>query len=100
MLFASIYTFKPSASEASIKRLNRLFASWQPPKGYEIKAHYSFADGTGGMTLAETSSEAAMYETILPWLPFLDFRVVPLVEIEKGFALATAAIAWRDSVKG
>jgi hypothetical protein len=100
MLFASIYTFRASASEATIKRLNTLFANWQPPKGYEIKAHYSFADGSGGLTLAETGSEAAMYETILPWLPFLEFRVVPVVEIDKGFALATAAIAWRESIKG
>jgi hypothetical protein len=100
MLFASIYTFRANSSEATIKRLNTLFANWQPPKGYQIKAHYSFADGTGGMTLAESDSEAAIYETILPWLPFLEFRVVPVVEIEKGFALATAAIAWRESIKG
>jgi hypothetical protein len=99
MLFAVTYTFRASASEATVKRLNTLFGKWQPPKGYEIKAHYSFADGTGGLTLVETGSVAAMYEATIPWAPFVEFRAVPLIEIEKSFPIATAAIAWWESVK-
>ena len=99
MLFAAMYTFRANASEATIKRLNSLFGNWQPPKGYEIKMHYSFADGTGGLTLVETGSVTAMYEAIIPWIPFVEFRVVPVIEIEKAFPIATAAIAWRESIK-
>lgn len=99
MQFAALYTYRASASEATVKRLNRLFASWQPPKGYEIKAHYSFADCSGGLTIVEASSEAAIYEALIPWVPFVEFRVHPLVEIEKSFGIATAAIEWRESVK-
>lgn len=100
MLFASIYSFRASTSEATVKRVTNLFVNWQPPKGYTIKVHYSFADGSGGMALVEASSEAALYEATLPWLPFLEFRVVPIVEIEKAVPLGLAAIAWRESVKG
>jgi hypothetical protein len=100
MQFAVFYTYRPSASEATVKRLNQLFGRWQPPKGYEIKAHYVFADGTGGLTLVETGSEAAMYEAIVPWSAFVEFRVAPLLEIEKSFPIATASIAWRESIKG
>lgn len=99
MLFAATYTFRASASEATSKRLNRLFGSWQPPKGYEIKAHYAFADASGGLTLVESGSEAAIYEALIPWVPFVEFRVHPLVEIEKSYPIATAAIAWRESIK-
>jgi hypothetical protein len=74
--------------------------SWQPPKGYTIRNHYSFADGSGGMSLVETESVAAMYEANLPWLPFIEFRFVPVVEIDKAVPLGLAAIAWRESVKG
>jgi Protein of unknown function (DUF3303) len=74
--------------------------SWQPPKGYTIRNHYSFADGSGGMSLVETESVAAMYEANLPWLPFIEFRLVPVVEIDKAVPLGLAAIAWRESVKG
>lgn len=99
MLFASIYSFRATASEATVKRLTNLFVNWQPPKGYTIKVHYSFADGSGGMSLVEASSEAALYEANSPWLPFVEFRVVPIVEIEKAVPLGLAAIAWRESVK-
>lgn len=43
MLFASIYSFRPSTTESASKRLNVLFGKWQPPKGYDIKVHYAFA---------------------------------------------------------
>jgi len=39
MLFALTYTYRASASEATVKRLYTLFGNWQPPKGYEIKSH-------------------------------------------------------------
>lgn len=99
MLFASIYTFRASSSEATVKRLTNLFVNWQPPKGYTIKVHYSFADGSGGMALVEADSGAALYEANLPWVPFIEFRVVPIVEIEKAVPLGLAAIAWRETVK-
>jgi Protein of unknown function (DUF3303) len=99
MLFASIYTYRAGTTEATSKRLTTLFVNWQPPKGYTIRNHYSFADGSGGMSLVETESVAAMYEANLPWLPFIEFRVVPVVEIEKAVPLGLAAIAWRESVK-
>jgi hypothetical protein len=99
MLFASIYTFRAGTTEVTVKRLTNLFINWQPPKGYTIKVHYSFADGSGGMAIVDTTSEAAMYEANLPWLPFIEFRVVPIVEIDKAVPLGLAAIAWRESVK-
>lgn len=97
MQFAVFYTYR-AASEATIKRLNQLFGRWQPPKDYEIKAHYVFADGTGGLTLVKTGSEAAMYAAIIPWGAFVEFRVTPLLEIDKAFAITEASIAWRESI--
>lgn len=99
MIFAVTYKFRESASEATLKRLSTLFGNWQPPKAYEIKMHYSYADGSGGLTLVETDSPTAMYEALVPWAPFIEFRAVPILEIEKSFPLATAAIAWRESIK-
>ena len=64
-----------------------------------IKVHYSFAGGSGGLSLVEADSAAAMYEAALPWIPFVEFRIVPILDIEKGFPMAAVAIAWRDSVE-
>jgi hypothetical protein len=65
ILFASIYTFRASLSEATVTRLANLFVNWQPPKGYTIEVHYAFADGGGGMTLDETDPGAALHEAAL-----------------------------------
>jgi hypothetical protein len=53
-----------------------------------------------GVALSEVESETALYESVTPWVPFIDFRIVPIVEIEKAVPLAVAAIAWRESIKG
>jgi hypothetical protein len=100
MLFASVYTYRSGMTEASLKRLINLFMNWQPPKGYTFKAHYLFSDGSGGLSIAEADSEAALYEAVAPWVPFLELRIIPVVDIAKGVEIGMAAIAWRESVKG
>jgi hypothetical protein len=99
MLFASMYTYRGTMTEESQKRLTDLFVGWQPPKGFAFKAHYALADGTGGIALIEAESEAALYEGAVPWSPFIEFRTVAVVEIEKAVPIALGAMAWRKSVK-
>ena len=99
MLFASMYTYRANITEDSQKRLTDLFVSWQTPKGFAFKAHYALADGSGGIALIEADSEAALYESTVPWSPFVEFRTVPIVEIEKAVPIAMAAMAWRKSIK-
>ena len=100
MLFASIYTYRSSISEESQKRLTDLFVNWKPPKGFVFKAHYALTDGTGGLALIEADSADVLYEGAVPWTPFIEFRTLPIVEIEKAIPIALAAMAWRKSVPG
>lgn len=99
MLFASIYTHRSPAKEETQKLVAQLFVNWKAPEGFTFKAHYSFADGSGGLALIEAESEAAAFEGTAPWVPFFDFRTEPIVEIEKAVPIILAAAAWRDSVK-
>ena len=39
-----------------------------------------------------------MYAAIIPWGAFVEFRVTPLLEIDKAFAITEASIAWRESI--
>jgi len=100
MLFASIYTYRGNISEESQKRLTDLFVNWKPPKGFAFKAHYAFTDATGGLALIEAESAEALYEGSTPWTPFIEFRSVPIVEIDKAVPIALGVMAWRKSVKG
>jgi hypothetical protein len=99
MLFASIYTWKANLREEDSKRIVKLFTNWTPPAGVEHKSHYVFADGSGGLVIMEVSTPAAGFESTEPWTPFMDQRIVPLLDVGEAVPLATKVAAWRDSVR-
>lgn len=99
MLFAVIYTPRGDVTEEKEKRSLQLFTNWTPPDGYDQKAHYTRADGGGGIVIAEASSAAALAEAAAPWGPFFEIETVPLVDVSEGVAIAQKVNAWRDSVQ-
>ena len=98
MLFATIYTYHQNLGEESAKRILSLFANWKPPAGVEIKSHYVFADGSGGITISEVPTAAAGYEACAPWSAFQDQRIVALLDVTEAVPIAMKVGAWRDSV--
>lgn len=78
MLFAVHYTARDVTEEKEKRSLN-LFTNWKPPAGYEFKAHYALADGSGGLAIVEANSPAALLEAHAPWGPFFESRSVPAV---------------------
>ncbi len=98
MLVAIIYTSK-DVSEDKEKRSLQLFGSWQRPAGYEEKAQYAMADGSGSIAIVEVSNNAALVEAMAPWGPFFDLKVVPIVEIGEAVPILERVYAWRDSVR-
>ena len=97
--FADIYTFKEDLSEESQKRVTQVFTSWAPPAGVEFKAHYEFADGSGGLAITEVATAAAGLEGSAAWSPFMDQRIVALVDITESVPISMKVAAWRDSVR-
>ncbi len=98
MLFAMTYVAR-DVSEDKEKRSLSLFTHWKPPAGYEFKAHYALADGTGGLGIIEAASAAAILEAHSPWGPFFEFKIVPIVEIDKAVPVFQRVQAWRESIK-
>ncbi len=99
MLFANIYTWKENHGEESQKRVVNLFSHWTPPAGVEFKNHYLFADGSGGLVIMEVSTAAAGFEGATVWSPFMDERIVPLVDVTEAVPITMKVSAWRDSVR-
>jgi hypothetical protein len=97
MLFAAIYTPRDSVTEELEKRGLQLFTNWNPP--FEFKAHYERGDGKGGIAIIESDSAAAIFEGIIPWGPFFEFDVTPVVPVEESVAIGQRVMAWRDSVR-
>ena len=86
MLFSLVYTARDVTEESQERSLD-LFTNWKPPAGYEFKAHYALADGTGGIAIVEANSTEALLEAHTPWGPFFEFRTVPVVEIDKAIPI-------------
>ncbi len=97
MLFAITYTARDTSEEKE-KRSLQLFANWTPPSGYDIKAHYSFSDASGGLLIAEISSPAALTEASAPWGPFFDIKAVPVMDVSDAMPIFQKVTEWRDSV--
>jgi hypothetical protein len=96
MLFMAIYRLR-DPSEESHKRVLELFMNWKPP--FEIKAHYSRADGNGGVALFEATDAAVVLEGAHPWLPFFDVDICPALDMQESVPIFMRVNDWRDSVK-
>jgi len=73
-----------------------VFARWKPPAGMNMKGMWARPDG-GGFCLCEASSAEVVFEATAPWSDaYLDYDVVPIVEIEKAVELLRKAIAFRN----
>ena len=99
MLFALIYTPKGDTTEETEKRSLQLFNNWTPPAGYDQKAHYVRADGSGGIVIVEVSSAADLAEAATPWGPFFDITTVPVLDVEEGVSITQKVYDWRGSVR-
>jgi hypothetical protein len=96
MLFGVLYAPHAGGSEDMQKRSLQLFTQWSPP--FEFKVHYARGDGKGGIAIVESDTAEAVVEGISPWLPFFDFDVTPVVDIQAAVPLFQRAYEWRDSV--
>ena len=99
MLFAITWTNRGSGSEDTEKRTLKLFRNWQPPTGLEFKGFYDYADGNGGISIAESNSAEAILEATAPWVAFFHFTVRPIVPTDRSPAIFDKALAWRDSIR-
>jgi hypothetical protein len=67
--------------------------------GLDFKGFYDYADGDGGIAIAESNSAELIFEATAPWTTYLNFTVRPLVPSEKSPAIVEKVIAWRDSIR-
>jgi Domain of unknown function (DUF3303) len=85
-----------SESEAEQARILALFGKWQPP--IELKEWSGFADGDGGMCIAETDDVERLAAVTAPWTPWLRFSVRPLVPIQQTAAVMSDAAGFWSTV--
>jgi hypothetical protein len=92
-----LITWKISnGSEVDQARILSLFAKWQPP--VELHEWSGFADGSGGMCIAETDDVGVLSSISAPWTPWLDFTVRALTPIQQTAEVMSEAASFWSSV--
>lgn len=97
MLLHISYTPKTGISHEEAKQGLKLWESFQPSEGYDIKQFYCGVDGSGYAIVEAATAETA-YEVLSIWAHvYNEFKVMPVVEIDKAVGFLNKAIAIREA---
>ena len=83
-----------AAGEAAQK----LLANWSPSDAATIHQWVQRCDGTGGFAVVETDSSADLFGDLAAWGPWLEFEVVPVLDIAEATPIAQDALHKARSV--
>ena len=80
---------------AASKRSLELFAKWEPST--TVHQFVLTVDAEGGYAIGETDDAAALARDCAIFSPFLEFQVVPVVDVEEGVGILTQAIDFNET---
>ena len=97
MLFMQVFTPKTGLTHEDQKNSLKQWENFTPPKGMEIKSFHCSPDGKGFL-LIEAESAEALFEPMAIWAGvYLNYEIMPVVEVEKAVEFWNKAIAKRES---
>jgi hypothetical protein len=70
----------------------KLLTSWQPHAPEGISEWLQRVDGTGGFAVVQTDDAAALFKDMSTWSPWLEFEVIPVIDLADATAMTEAAI--------
>jgi Protein of unknown function (DUF3303) len=76
----------------------KLLANWAPSDSATIHQWVQRCDGNGGFAVLETDNSAELFRDLAVWGPWLDFAVVPVLDIADATPLADEALQRSRSV--
>lgn len=76
----------------------KLLANWAPSDKATIQQWVQRCDGNGGFAVLETDDQAALFRDLAVWAPWLDFDVVPVIDIGDATPITQEALQKARSV--
>ena len=74
------------------------FAKWQIPDDQNYKEFLSRVDGEGGFAVIETDNQAGLLDGVSKFLTWLEFDIVPVVDIMDAVSVLAAGAEYRESI--
>jgi Protein of unknown function (DUF3303) len=80
------------------KSILEAFAKWQAPADQKWSEFLARVDGGGGFAVIETANQAGLMDGVSKFVTWLEFDVVPVVDITDGVSQLAAGAEFRESV--
>jgi hypothetical protein len=80
--------------------LLKAFATWTPPPEWTISEFLNRVDGRGGLLICETDDLASIDRTVAQYVAWLDWDIIPVMDIGDSVANIAAGSAWARSAGG
>jgi hypothetical protein len=80
------------------KKLLETFGKWQPPADQTFLQFLARLDGRGGCAVIETDNPAGLFDAPSKFGTWLEFEVVPVVDIMDGVTGLAAGAAFRETI--
>jgi len=93
MLFAIKYRPQASRTEAESKNIRELVMKWEAPLGVEVQHHFHYVSA-GGVLIVDTMDPSALYETLDPFKPLVEFDIEPVINYLEAMAISTDIDEW------
>ena len=80
------------------KAILAAFAKWEIPGDQNYKEFLSRVDGEGGFAVIETDNQAGLLKGVSKFTTWLEFNILPVVDIMDGVSILAAGAESRESV--
>jgi len=80
------------------KSILETFAKWQTPADQKWSEFLMRVDGGGGFAVIETADQAGLMDGVSKFITWLEFDIVPVVDIMDGVPVLAAGTEFRESV--
>jgi hypothetical protein len=81
-----------------IKASLAAFSKWEVPSDQDILQFLVRVDNHGGYAIVETDNPAGLMDASSKFMTWLDFELVPVVDVADGVTQIAAGVEFRDSI--
>jgi hypothetical protein len=85
-------------NEQTIQRNLKLFTQWPPPAEITFLQFVNRADGGGGFAVVETDNAPSMSDMTAKFVPYHEFAIYPVVEIDEAEQAFQQSVEFRASI--
>ena len=98
MKYVISWVFRPGITEESAARSLQVFSKWSPTEPESFKQFVGRVDGQGGFAFVETDDPAKIAKDVAPFNSWLEFSVIPVMDIQETAAMSFEALEFLNSI--